>query len=108
MYGLCNIPSTTRWKKTPKRDPKNMQGQYLRKSVDHVSPVGLTKNLWTDFIPQQFHLVYNNYFQTVMGGLYNNEAIANLIWEGIFQENVDNIMDGAHQEHDPIPQLHTD
>ena len=54
-------------KKLPKWDPHTKQGQYLGKSLAHVSSVGLIRNLRTGCISPQFHVVYDNLFQTVMG-----------------------------------------
>ena len=56
-------------KKLPKWDPQTRQGQYLGKSNAHSSSVGLIRNLRTGYISPQFHVVYDNLFQTVMGGM---------------------------------------
>ena len=55
-------------KKLPKWDPRTRQGQYLGKSPDHASSVELIKNLRTGYVSPQFHVLYDNKFQTVMGG----------------------------------------
>ena len=55
-------------KKLPKWEPQTRQGQYLGKSSAHASSVGLIRNLRTGYISPQFHVVYDNLFQTVMGG----------------------------------------
>ena len=55
-------------KKLPKWDPQSRQGQYLGKSFAHSSSVGLIGNLRTGYISPQFHVVYDNLFQTVTSG----------------------------------------
>ena len=60
--------------------------------------MGLIQNIRTGFIFPNFHVVYDNSFQTLMGGFEDNEAVANLIWEVITQDNVDNVVNRDHQE----------
>ena len=56
-------------KKLPKWDPRTRRSQYLGRSPHHASSVGLIISLETSFVPPQFHVViYDNKFQTVMGG----------------------------------------
>ena len=38
---------------------------YVGFSLLHSSTVGLVRNLWTGNISPQFHLIYNNWFETV-------------------------------------------
>ena len=60
----------------PKWDPQTRQGQYLGKSSAHSSSVSLIRNLRTEYISPQFHVVYDNLFQTVMGGYEGNDVIS--------------------------------
>ena len=55
-------------KKLPKWDPRTRQGQYLGKSPDRASSVGLIKNLITGYVSPQFRVLYDSKFQIVMGG----------------------------------------
>ena len=53
----------------------------MGKSLDHASSVGLLRNLRTGYVSPQYHVLYDNYFETVMGGLENNYTITDYIWE---------------------------
>ena len=54
--------------KLPKWQPRSRHAQYLGNSPLHASTVGLVRNLVTDNISPQFHLVFNNFFETVHSG----------------------------------------
>ena len=71
----------------PKWDPKRRRGQYLGKLTSHASLVGIIRNLNSGYISPQFHIIYNNIFQTAMGGYENDDAIATHIWESLITEN---------------------
>ena len=49
-------------KKLPKWSPRTRRGQYLGKSPDHASLVGMIRNLNTGYILSQFHGIYNSKF----------------------------------------------
>jgi hypothetical protein len=51
--------------KIPKWEPRSCRGQYVGNSPLHASTVGLVRNLQTGSITPQFHLVYDDYFETV-------------------------------------------
>ena len=51
--------------KIPKWQPQSWQAQYLGASPLHASTVGLARNLHTGNISSQFHVVYNDFFETV-------------------------------------------
>jgi hypothetical protein len=51
--------------KLPKWDPRSRRGQYIGASPYHSSSVGLVRNLQTGSITPQYHLVYDNFFETV-------------------------------------------
>ena len=52
-------------KKIPKWEPRSRRGQYMGVSPMHASTVGLVRNLQTGSITPQFHVVYNDFFETV-------------------------------------------
>ena len=54
--------------KFPKWMPRYSRYQYLGPSPLHDSTVGLVRNLQTYNIIQQFHLVFDDYFETVNTG----------------------------------------
>jgi hypothetical protein len=51
--------------KIPKWEPRSRRGQYVGNSLLNASTVGLVRNLQTGSITPQFHLVYDDYFETV-------------------------------------------
>jgi hypothetical protein len=51
--------------KVPKWEPRSRQGQYMGSSPLHASTVGLIRNLQTNHISPQFHVVYDDLFDTV-------------------------------------------
>jgi Reverse transcriptase (RNA-dependent DNA polymerase)/GAG-pre-integrase domain len=51
--------------KIPKWEPRSHRGQYVGNSPLHASTVGLVRNLQTSSITPQFHLIYDDYFETV-------------------------------------------
>ena len=63
--------------KIPNWDHRTRLGQYLGKSEKHTSTVGLIRNISTWYLSPQFHVVYDNKFQTVMGVDEDNDVIVN-------------------------------
>jgi hypothetical protein len=51
--------------KLPKWTPRSRKCQYVGASPLHASTVGLVRNLQTGNISPQFHVVYDDYFETV-------------------------------------------
>ena len=51
--------------KVPKWEPQSRQAQYMGFSTLHASTVGLVRNLKTGNISPQFHLVFDDWFETV-------------------------------------------
>ena len=54
--------------KISKWDPRSRQGQYMGKSPLHASTMGLIRNLQTHNISLQFHVFYEDAFETVDSG----------------------------------------
>ncbi len=52
-------------KKLPRWNPRSKLGQFLGRSDEHASNIGLIRNLKTGAISAQFHVVYDNHFTTV-------------------------------------------
>ena len=52
-------------KKLPKWEPKARRGRFMGMSSDHSSNVGLILNRNTGHITPQFHVVYDDWFETV-------------------------------------------
>jgi len=55
--------------KIPKWQPRARMAQFFGFSSHHSSSVGLVRNLRTNFVTPQFHVVYDQEFSTVFGGL---------------------------------------
>jgi hypothetical protein len=51
--------------KIPKWNPRSKRGQYMGASPLHSTTVGLVRNLQTGTITPQYHLVYDDFFETV-------------------------------------------
>ena len=51
--------------KIPKWQPRSRRGQYVGVSPVHAESVGLVRNLKSGYISPQFHLVYDDWFETV-------------------------------------------
>lgn len=51
--------------KIPKWKPRSRVAQYMGVSPLHASTVGLVRNLLTERISPQFHVVYDDFFETV-------------------------------------------
>jgi hypothetical protein len=69
--------------KVPKWEPQSRQGQYMGASPLHASTVGLVQNLQTNHISPQFHVVYDDLFETVHAS--SSEAPAS--WPDLFTFN---------------------
>ena len=52
-------------KKIPRWNPCSKMGQFLGRSSEHAGSVGLIRNLKTNAVTTQFHVVYDNHFSTV-------------------------------------------
>ena len=52
-------------RKLPKWQPRSRRGQYMGLSPFHASNVALVRNLHTGSIGPQYHVVYDNWFETV-------------------------------------------
>jgi len=51
--------------KLPKWNPRSRRGQYVGQSPLHASSVGLILNLQTGNVTPQYHVVHDNFFETV-------------------------------------------
>jgi hypothetical protein len=84
--------------KIPKWEPRSRRGQYVGNSPLHASTVGLVRNLQSGSITPQFHLVYDDYFETVHSREDQEpENWGELLRFGRFQSGYD--------ENDDVPDL---
>ena len=95
-------------KKIPKWDPRARRGQFVGISPRHASNIGMIRNLSTGYISPQFHVVYDNEFQTVLGGYGKNEAVCPHIWENLCIHSRENGLTEVPTADKPIPRLHED
>ena len=54
--------------KVPKWQPRSRRGQYMGASLLHANTVGIIRNLRTNKVSPQFHVVYDYLFKTVHSG----------------------------------------
>ena len=88
-------------KKLPKWKPRSCCGQFFVFSEEHSSTVGMIHNLNTGYVSPQFHVVYNERFETVLG---DTITLDRDIWLNLFCHHCDYYPD----EDDSPPCLSTD
>ena len=80
----------------------------MGKSPSHASFIGLIRNLNTGYISRQFHVVYDNKFETLIGGYDENASLSDQIWSSLAVDGTKNTLQEAMLEQEPLPQLHDD
>jgi hypothetical protein len=85
-------------KKIPNWEPRSRRGQYVGNSPMHASTVGLVRNLQTGTITPQFHLVFDNYYETV----HSREDQEPARWGEMLQFNR---FQAGYDEADYVPEL---
>ena len=84
-------PTLQDGQKIPKWKPRSRVGQYMGKSPLHASTVALVRNLQTGRISPQYHVVFDDNFETV----YTDYESQPLLWEELlttstFKSDYDN------------------
>jgi hypothetical protein len=64
--GFILDPKLQDGKKIPKWQPRAREGQFMGFSLEHSSTVGLFRNLRTQSVTPQFHVVFDELFTTVL------------------------------------------
>ena len=107
MYVLD--PSLQDGKKLPKFHARSRQGKFVGFSKHHSSNVALVLNRATGAISPQYHVVFDDYFQTVRGATDTADVDLNTInWENfITPVNSERYYDESDTAHPP-PALHQD
>ena len=95
-------------KKIPKWEPRVRRGKFVGISARHASNIGMIRNLTTGYLSPQFHVVYDNEFQTVFGGYGNNDALCPHIWEKICVHSKENTATDLTTTDKRLPRLHED
>ena len=49
----------------PRWEPRSKRGQFVGYSPIHASSVGMIRNLQTNHVSLQFHVIYDDFFETV-------------------------------------------
>ena len=75
--------------KVPKWEPRSRRGQYIGVSPLHASTVGLIRNLRTNKVSPQFHVVYDDLFETVHSSDTPPDIRPNLIIFNRFKSDYD-------------------
>ena len=68
-------------KKLPKWEPRCRRGQYLGFSSSHARNVALVRNTRTGFVSPQFHVVFDELYQTIL----SSDSNVPDEWEQLFQ-----------------------
>ncbi len=71
--------------KIPKWEPRSRRGQFVGVSALHASSVGLIRNLRTNNISPQFHIVYDSHFETV----HSSDTTPPPVWDELIVFNRD-------------------
>ncbi len=79
---LQNNKKLSKWN----RDRGARVGQFLGYSDEHSSLVANVRHLSTGYISPQFHVVFDDLFETVVHN-GDNDAIINSICDGFFERN---------------------
>jgi hypothetical protein len=97
-------------KSLPKWNPRSSQGQYLGLSDIHSSTIGLILNLRTGYISPQFHVVYDDLFQTVSNvALIDGQELPfnAILWDDLMKNQRERYIDDD-EEYENVPELHED
>jgi len=65
VYVLESRLSTSAGAKTPRWAPQSCRAQYVSVSPVHAETIGLVRNLASGYISPQWHLVYDDWCETV-------------------------------------------
>ena len=99
-------PKMQNGEKVPKWSPRARCGMFLGFSQDHSTTVGLILNLRTGHISPQFHVVYDELFETVGSEL---EFDAEEKWLDLWENAREFYLEGWDEELDgPLPSIDPD
>jgi hypothetical protein len=73
-------------KKLPKWNRRARVGQFLGYSDEHSSLVANVRHLLTGYVSPQFHVIFDDLFETVVCN-GDNDAVINSICDGLFERN---------------------
>ena len=77
-------PKLVEGQKIPKWDPRSRQGKFVGYSKNHATSAGLILNRRTGYISPQFHVLYDDSFESVPGCDENqNQSLLEVDWPRI-------------------------
>jgi Reverse transcriptase (RNA-dependent DNA polymerase) len=93
--------------KLPKWQPRSRRGVFLGFSREHSSSIGLILNPQTGYVSPQFHVVYDDLFQTVPNRDNGVNPFPESVWDHLFRNEREQLVD---PDADPatVPPLHLD
>ena len=83
--------------KIPKWQPRSRRGQYVGISKEHASNIGLIRNIKTGYISPQFHLIYDELFQTVTR---SDDQIKAELWIDLVKNEREHLLDDDTEKED--------
>ena len=98
-------------KKIPKFKKRARMGQFLGFSDEHSSLVARVRNLGTNFVSPQFHVVFDDMFSTIHNDVQMKDTAVQGIFEDLFETCTDyygeeiETPEGADAESDPPLEL---
>ena len=88
-------PTLQDGKKLPRWQPRSKVGQFLGRSKEHASSVGLIKNVKTGKVSSQFHVVYDDHFTTLAVNKKPEDVDLPKEWIDLFIHNREKHFDDA-------------
>lgn len=79
-------PTLQDGKKIPKWNKRSRLGQFLGFSDEHSSLVARVRHLTTNYVSPQFHVVFDDLFQTVLNDANLSETEADAIFQELFED----------------------
>ena len=72
-------------KKLPRWQPKSRRGQFLGFSKSHASTIALIRNCRTGSVTPQFHVVFDEWFQTLPSVIDPQQVTIPNAWHNLIQ-----------------------
>ena len=95
-------PTLQDGKKIPKWNKRSRLGQFLGFSDEHSSLVGRVRHLNTNFVSPQYHVVYDDKFETIHNGTTISDTGAESIFTDLFENSRDHYAPTERDEHGDI------
>jgi hypothetical protein len=95
-------PAIQDGRKLPRWQPKSRRGQFLGFSKRHSSTIGLIRNVRTNAISPQFHVVFDDAFSTVPSRVNDDDIKPPDNWTDLLTFSRMNVYDG---DEDDVPTL---